>query len=165
MKAFIEQHAPDQLKKPRDCLISSFHCQDQWILSALFSFYVEHGLHVKNISEVLAYERGQPFKEFADNITLERMEADRDKQKVALGETAKLKGNTGYGKSLTNVEQHQEVLYCSRQRAQLLANSPFLRDMERISSDCYEVSLARREIEFNLPIQIGNSNHCSIFQT
>ena len=155
MREYIERHAPDQLKKPRDCLISSYHCKDQWILTSLFNFYIEHGLRATDISEVLAYEAGRPFQDFANNITKERIEADKDKSKVAQGETAKLKGNTGYGKSLTNVERHQDVVYCNKQRAQIFANSPFLRDMEEISPDCYEVTLARREICFDLPMQIG----------
>ena len=55
---------------------------------------------VHNLGE---YEPGKPFSWFSEEVANVRREADKDLLKKQLGDVAKLKGNSFYGKM---IEQH-----------------------------------------------------------
>ena len=51
------------------------------------------------IHRYISYISGRPFKWFPEEVSSARREADNDKNKKQLGDTAKLKGNSFYGKN------------------------------------------------------------------
>ena len=76
------------------------------IYSPLLKWYLNHGLQVTKIHRYISYTSGRPFKMVSEEVSSARREADNDKNKKQLGDTAKLKGNSFYGKMIENLEKH-----------------------------------------------------------
>lgn len=64
-----------------------------------------------------------------------------------LAETAKLIGNSVYGKMLTNQERHREIKYANSNRKALnYIKADRDIDMEEMAHDSYEMSLEKAEV-------------------
>ena len=87
-----------------------------------------------------------------------RMLAERGmqtQQKLSLPDTMKLIGNSSYGKTITNKDMHTNVKVCNDEEASKYVNEPLFRDMDEIGQNLYEVSMAKKTIKQDLPLQIG----------
>ena len=60
------------------------------LYSPLLKWYLNHGLQVTKIHRYISYTSGRPFKWFPEEVSSARREADNDKNKKQLGDTAKL---------------------------------------------------------------------------
>ena len=61
-------------------------------------WYLQHGLRLTAVHQLIEYEPGMPFSWFPEEVANARREADKDPLKKQLGDVAKLKGNSFYGK-------------------------------------------------------------------
>ena len=66
------------------------------LYSPLLKWYLNHGLQVTKIHRYISYTSSRPFKWFPEEVSSARRDADNDKNKKQLGDTAKLKGNSFY---------------------------------------------------------------------
>ena len=64
------------------------------LYSPLLKWYLNHGLQVTKIHRYISYTSGRPFKWFPEEVSSARRDADNNKNKKQLGDTAKLKGNS-----------------------------------------------------------------------
>lgn len=156
---FMEKYAEKtgQLKKPRNNLISSYFGEKIVMSTEMIKFLVSHGLDLKKIYEVYQYDREQPFEAFRDKVTKHRQEGDQDPSLAMIADTFKLLGNTGYGKTLTNKESHEDVIYADYEKAAECSLSPFMKKIKHITDNCYEVHMRKKEVVLDLPIVIGLS--------
>ena len=77
--------------------------------------------------------------------------------KKQLGDTAKLKGNSFYGKMIENLLLHVRTMFADDEKKRNAAfRSPFFDDLEEIG-DTYEVCLKKRQIKITRPYQCGIS--------
>ena len=90
MQTFIEKH--DIKIKSRRLLISGLEAKDILLSTTLLQWYLEHGLIITHISEVLEFCKAYPFVKFVDEITKSRREGSRNKEKKILGDLMKLIG-------------------------------------------------------------------------
>ena len=95
------------------------------LYSPLLKWYLNRGLQVKKIHKYISYTPGTPFKWFPEEVSAARRAADNDKNKKQLGDTAKLKGNSFYGKMIENLEKHMNFL-STREWGNLTAPDPKL---------------------------------------
>ena len=79
------------------------------LYSPLLKWYLNHGLQVTKIHRYISYTSGTPFAWFPEEVSSARRAADNDKNKKQLGDTAKLKGNSFYGKMIENLEKHMTI--------------------------------------------------------
>ena len=92
MKSFCERYG--LLRKPRRTLIGSFNGQEVMLGTPLLRWYMEHGLHVHHIFEVIQFKPKACFASFSEKICQMRRQADEDKERYGiLGEMYKLIGN------------------------------------------------------------------------
>ena len=84
-----------------------------------------------------------------------RRAGDADPNKSIIADTMKLVGNSSYGKTITNQENHRDIHYCSEMKASQLVNEPYFRAIEPIDDDTYEVQMCKKTIKLNLPSPIG----------
>jgi hypothetical protein len=75
--------------------------------------------------------------------------------KAIIADTMKLKGNSSYGKTITNKERHRQVKYCDDEEVPSLINSPFFRELNTIDDETYEVQSSKNKIKLDLPLQVG----------
>ena len=81
------------------------------LYSPLLKWYLNHGLQVTKIHRYISYTSSRPFKWFPEEVSAARRAADNDKNKKQLGDTAKLKGNSFYGKMIENLEKHMNTKF------------------------------------------------------
>ena len=126
------------------------------LYSPLLKWYLNHGLQVTKIHRYISYTSGRPFKWFPEEVSSARREADNDKNKKQLGDTAKLKGNSFYGKMIENLEKHISTRFTTDEK--LIDNifrSPFFEDLEEINEGVFEVRQRKKQVTITRPYQCG----------
>ena len=126
------------------------------IYSPLLKWYLNHGLQVTKIHRYISYISGRPFKWFPEEVSSARREADNDKNKKQLGDTAKLKGNSFYGKMIENLEKHISTKFTTDEKLiDKIFRSPFFEDLEEINAGVFEVRQRKRQVTITRPYQCG----------
>ena len=126
------------------------------LYSPLLKWYLNHGLQVTKIHKYISCTPGRPFKWFPGEVSSARREADNDKNKKQLGDTAKLKGNSFYGKMIENLEKHMNTKFTTNEKLiDEIFRSPFFDDLEEISNGAFEVSQRKRRVTIKRPYQCG----------
>ena len=126
------------------------------LYSPLLKWYLNHGLQVTKIHRYISYTSGRPFKWFPEEVSSARRDADNDKNKKQLGDTAKLKGNSFYGKMIENLEKHMNTKFTTNEK--LIDNifrSPFFEDLEEINEGVFEVRQRKKQVTITRPYQCG----------
>ena len=59
----------------------------------MIEWYLQHGLRITAVHQLIEYEPGMPFSWFPEEVANTRREADKDPLKKQLGDFAKLKWN------------------------------------------------------------------------
>ena len=68
------------------------------LYAPLIEWYLQHGLSLTVVHQLIEYEPGMPFSWFPEEVANARREVDKDPLKKQLGNVAKLKGNSFHGK-------------------------------------------------------------------
>ena len=126
------------------------------IYSPLLKWYLNHGLQVTKIHRYISYTSGRPFKWFPEEVSSARRKADNDKNKKQLGDTAKLKGNSFYGKMIENLEKHISTKFTKDEKLiDKIFRSPFFEDLEEINEGVFEVRQRKKQVTITRPYQCG----------
>ena len=126
------------------------------LYSPLLKWYLNHGLQVTKIHKYISYTSGRPFKWFPEEVSGARRAADQDKNKRQLGDTAKLKGNSFYGKMIENLEKHISTKFTTDENLiDKIFRSPYFDDLEEISEGAFEVRQRKRQVTITRPYQCG----------
>ena len=142
-------------KNPKRGLIGSMFGDNILLTTPLLKWYLDHGLVVTKIYEVIEYTPNRCFQTFADNVSNARRAGDIDPSKAIIAETSKLFGNAGYGGTLTNKETHLNISYCDESAVGMAVNDPHFRKLDVLDDNFYEISKTKKSIKLNLPMQIG----------
>ena len=153
MKVYAEEN--DIMKRPRRSLIGSMIGEKILLATPLLKWYLEHGLEVTRVYQVIEYSPKPCFKPFGDAVSNARRAGDADPSKAIIADTMKLVGNSSYGKTITNKERHRQVKFCDDDEVPNLINSPFFRELNPIDDDTYEVQSSKKKIKLDLPLQVG----------
>ena len=126
------------------------------LYSPLLKWYLNHGLQVTKIHRYISYISDRPFKWFPEEVSSARREADNDKNKKQLGDTAKLKGNSFYGKMIENLEKHISTKFTTDEKLiDQIFRSPFFEDLEEINEGVFEVRQRKKQVTITRPYQCG----------
>ena len=147
------RHMPETSRR---LLISGLSAEKILVSSALLEWYLEHGLVVTKIHQVIEYTPVRCFRSFVEQVTEARRRGDVDPNMKIIADTMKLIGNSGYGSMIMDKEKHENVkFYSDVWAAQQAINSPRFRRLNEFSDDLYEISSAKASIRLDLPVQIG----------
>ena len=153
MKTYGESH--DIMNTPRRSLIGSMFGKKVLMATPLLKWYLEHGLEITRVYQVVEYTPGACFAQFADAVSDARRDGDSGPSKSIIADTMKLMGNSSYGKTITNKYRHTNCKITDFSKANKLVNDLLFRDLNPITDDCYEVEMAKSKIKHDLPVQIG----------
>jgi len=153
MKAHCQSH--NLLKQPRRSLISSFYGSKIMFTTPLLRWYLQHGLRVTNIYQLVQYDPKPCFQNFVSQVTEARRSADIDPNKAIIGSAFKLLGNSAYGRSLMRKDRHLDTSICTETEAQEAINDPRFHHMIPIDDTHFEVFKNKKSILMNTPIAIG----------
>ena len=159
----IPQHMKDykintgrKMIKNNKKLLGVMKAEKILLYSPLLKWYLNHGLQVTKIHRYISYTSGRPFKWFPEEVSSARRAADLDKNKKQLGDTAKLKGNSFYGKMIENLEKHISTKFTTDEKLiDKIFRSPFFEDLEEINAGVFEVRQRKRQVTITRPYQCG----------
>ena len=153
MRQYAEEH--NILTKPRRMLVGSFHGIKLLLTTPLLRWYLAHGLVVDRVYQVVSYEPNPCFQRFGESVSTARRNGDADPDKSIIADTMKLLGNSAYGKTVTNVDRHRKVTYCTEVGTSLLVGNKRFRQLDVVSEDAYEVTSNKARVKYDLPLHIG----------
>ena len=166
----IPQHMKDykintgrKMIKNNKKLLGVMKAEKILLYSPLLKWYLNHGLQVTKIHRYISYTSGRPFKWFPEEVSSARRDADQDKNKgeagearKQLGDTAKLKGNSFYGKMIENLEKHISTKFTRDEKLiDKIFRSPFFEDLEEINEGVFEVRQRKKQVTITRPCQCG----------
>ena len=159
----IPQHMKDykintgrKMIKNNKKLLGVMKAEKILLYSPLLKWYLNHGLQVTKIHRYISYTSGRPFKWFPEEVSSARRAADQDKNKRQLGDTAKLKGNSFYGKMIENLEKHMNTKFTANEKLiDKIFRSPFFEDLEELNEGVFEVRQRKRQVTITRPYQCG----------
>ena len=154
---FMRQYAEenDIMSAPRRMLVGSFHGIKVMLATPLLRWYLAHGLIVDRVYQVVEYEPNPCFQRFGESVSAARRAGDSDPEKAIIADTMKLLGNSGYGKSVTNVDRHHDVKYCTEVGTSALINNKRFRQLDVVTDDAYEIEMNKSVVKYTLPLHIG----------
>ena len=182
MQTFAEEE--NIMSQPRRSLVGSYFGEKILLASPLIKWYLEHGLEVTHIYQVVEYTPVPCFQPFGEAVSDAKRAGDVDPNKAIIADTMKLVscspievkeeeirfkvqkthinvvvfskvGNSSYGKTITDQEHHREVQICLETKAPQLINKPFFRQTHQIEENTFEVQSCKKKIKLNLPMQVG----------
>ena len=155
MRQYAEEH--DIMSTPRRMLVGSFHGIKLLLATPLLRWYLAHGLVVDRVYQVVSYEPNPCFQRFGESVSAARRAGDADTDRAIIGDTMKLLGNSAYGKTVTNVDRHRKVTYCTEvgTSLSLLVGNKRFRQLDVVSEDAYEVTSNKARVKYDLPLHIG----------
>ncbi|XP_052693820.1 uncharacterized protein LOC128172088 [Crassostrea angulata] len=160
----IGHHMQDHAKrfnlseKPRRLLVGGMRARQLLIATPLLKWYINHGLEITKIYQTVEYTPQTCFKSFVRDVSDARRQGDVDPSKAILADTRKLEGNSAYGSTIMNQENFQEVKYIRGEgKAMVEINNPQFKKLTSLLDDeeLYEIEKHKKNINLNLPIQIG----------
>ena len=144
-------------QQPRRLLVGGMKGENMLIATPLLKWYIEHGLKITKIREVIEFSKQKCFKGFVDEVTNSRRLGDLDKDLHVLASTMKLIGNSGYGSLIMDKEKHTNIRYFDNEHeAQLKINCEKFRNLEELEEgELYEIQSSKGRITLDLPTQLG----------
>ena len=88
MKAYTEEHGI--MAQPRRSLIGSMAGDKILLVTPLLNWYLEHGLEVTKVHQVIEFTPKPCFKSFGDAVSDARRAGDADPNKAIIADTMKL---------------------------------------------------------------------------
>ena len=154
---FMRQYAEenDIMSTPRRMLVGSFHGIKLLLATPLLRWYLAHGLVVDHVYQVVSYEPNPCFQRFGESVSAARRAGDADPEKAIIADTMKLLGNSAYGKTVTNVDKHRDVRYCTEVGTSSCINNKRFLQLDVVAEDAYEVTSSKARVTYDLPHHIG----------
>ena len=153
MSQYAEEH--NILAKPRRMLIGSYRGNKILLTTPLLRWYLAHGLVVDRVYQIVEYSPNPCFQRFGESVSTARRNGDSDPDKSIIADTMKLLGNSAYGKTVTNVDRHHDVKYCTEVGTSALINNKRFRQLDVVTDDAYEITSNKARLTYDLPLHIG----------
>ena len=153
MRNYAEEH--DILSTPRRMLVGSFHGDKILLATPLLRWYLAHGLVVDRVYQIVEYEPKPCFRRFGESVSAARRAGDADPDKAIIADTMKLLGNSAYGKTVTNVDRHRDVTYCTEVGTSSCIDNKRFRQLDVVTEDAYEITSNKARVTYDLPHHIG----------
>ncbi|WAR06799.1 hypothetical protein MAR_016757 [Mya arenaria] len=156
MQQHIREHQLSD--KPRRLLVGGMKAKQMLLATPLLRWYINHGLVVSKIYQVVEFQEQRCFKEFERELSEARRQGDADPDTAIIAETNKVIGNSSYGSLIMNKTKHSDVQYVQGENETCLqVNDPRFSKLECLDQEeqYYEIEMSKRKIKLDLPIQLG----------
>ena len=153
MRQYAEEH--DIMSTPRRMLVGSYRGEKILLTTPLLRWYLAHGLVVDRVYQIVEYSPKPCFQHFGESVSTARRNGDVDPDKSIIADTMKLLGNSAYGKTVTNVDRHRDIKYCTEVGTSSHINNKRFRQLDVVAEDAYEVTSNKARVTYDLPLHIG----------
>lgn len=96
-KSRVNAENPNQNKFERETLVQCFNAKGHLLLTTLAQFYMSKGMQLSNVQRFIQYVPRKCLAPFVKHVTNMRIQAELNGE-TTKGNTAKIYGNSGYGK-------------------------------------------------------------------
>jgi hypothetical protein len=160
----IGEHMQDHVRKhelsaaPRRLLVGGMKARQMLIATPLLKWYLEHGMVVTKIYQVVEYQQQRCFQDFVKEVSDARRRGDVDKNTTILADTMKVIGNSAYGSLIMDKTKHRVMSYVQGENQTCLkVNDPRFRKLDCLDAEeeYYEIEMGKRKIKLDLPTQLG----------
>jgi hypothetical protein len=136
-------------------LLSSMKGEKILLYTQLIKWYIAHDIKITKIYKKIVCKVGKPFAWFLDEVTERRRAGDKDENAKILGDTHKLWGNSGPGKTLENTHEHKNIKYVSVDSdiTDVIRKANFF-DLVPVGN-AYEVKTIKSSVKMNRAYQVG----------
>ena len=156
MQNYSLSHMASDFTDSKKLLIGGMSAEKIFLESNLLKWYMEKGLEITRVYEVVEYRYEKCFEGFCDYISTARREGDQDPSKEILGETCKVLGNASYGSLLLDKTKHTNVKYVhDSHQAHLAVNDPSFISCCSLPGELYEIEKSKQKIDLDIPIQLA----------
>jgi hypothetical protein len=128
------------------------------LATPLLQWYLNHGMVVNKIYQVVEFQQQRCFKNFVKEVSDARRMGDRDPNTAIIADTMKVIGNSGYGSLIMDKSKHRDINYIQGENETCLKiNDPQFRKLDCLDMEeqYYELEMAKTVIKLDLPIQLG----------
>ena len=153
MRRYAEEH--NIMPSPRRILVGSYRGDKIVLATPLLHRYMDHGLEVTHVYQVIEYVPIHCFRRFGDALSKAGREGNVHAHKTIIADTMKFLGNSGYGKSITYVDRHREVNYCTEKAISLMFNDRRFRQLDIVIDDAYEIEMSKKTVRYAMPVHVG----------
>ena len=150
MKTYAEEN--ELLKQPQRMLISSFKLTNGTLITPLFNFYLDLGLHCAKNYRFVQYTPHKVFNSFVQSVVDARRAGDENPLSGVVAETMKLLGNSSYGYQIMDRSKHTMTKYLGDEKTHKAINNQFFKRLNIVAKDLYKVELVKSTIEHREPI-------------
>ena len=141
-------------------LVQTYSCEQELLMTPLIKLYLDRGLIVKNISKFIQYQAGRGLRPFVRKVVNMRTEAKRSGDE-AKSLTAKLFGNSSYGKCGESIQKYRETTIASSDvDYHKKMRSPLFQSSIEISNEaddfiCHEISSLPQSATDAKPVHVS----------
>ena len=153
MREYAEKN--DIMSTPRRMLIGSYRGDKILLATPLLRWYLTHGLVVDHVYQIIEYSPKPCFQHFGESVSAARRAGDADPDKAIIADTMKLLGNSAYGITVTNVDRHRNVAFCTEVGTSACINNKRFRQLDVVTDDAYEITSNKSRVTYDLPLHIG----------
>lgn len=153
MREYAEQNK--LLSQPRRTLVGSFFGKNILLTTPLLRWYLNHGLEVTHIEQIVEYTPQVCFRQFGEMVSNARRESAANPNQAILGDSYKLLGNSAYGRVLCNKGAHKQIRYTNESQSTKFINDTLFRKLTPLDADLYEIESAKKKVIWDLPAQMG----------
>ena len=125
----------------------SYHGEKVLLATPLLQWYLAHGLVIEHVYQIIEFQLNPCFRRFGESASTARREGDSDPNKTIIADTMKLLGNSGYGKTVTDVDRLRDVQYYTDVGASMLINNRRFRQLDVVVDNAYEVKMEKKAIK------------------
>ena len=153
MQHCIDHYAPTT---PRRLLVGGMKARQILLSTPLLQWYLNHGLVVTRLYEIIEFSPVRCFKHFVDQGIEGRRQSDNDPNLGLLGDTFKILLCSSYGSTIMNKERFSDTQYIQgHSKVKIEVNKPEFRKATLLGDDVYELDKGKNKITMDVPIQIG----------
>ena len=125
------------------------------LATPLLQWHLAHGLVVDHVYQIIEFQPNPCFCHFGESVSTARREGDADPNITFIADTTKLLGNSGYGKTVTDVDRHRDVQYCNDVGASMLINNRCYHQFDFVVDNAYEIEMEKKIVKYSLHHHIG----------
>jgi hypothetical protein len=138
-------------------LICSMFGKEILIYTPLLKWYMFHGLIITKVYSFIHARPNKPFIKFMDAVAQARRNGDSGGSEI-IAEMMKLIGNSSFGRSGMNKNKQNRIIYClGDKKALKYTQKRLYRDGVPIGENTYEITMGKRTIRQNMPIQVASA--------
>ena len=156
MQRYVEEMSMGQ--NPRVLLVGGMSAQEILVATPLLRWYLQHGIVVTKIHQVVEYQQKRCFKGVVQGITEARRAGDTNPDLKIMAETKKTQGNSSYGALCMDNSKHTNVnYYKGHVNTSQAVNESNFRKLTCLDEDrqFYEVQSVKNRIIMGVPIQLA----------